>query len=325
VNDGEVRRVAGAFALGRPTDGAVPVARGEMGRIWRLDTDQGRFAIKELLRHPMDEAAAQADLAFQAAAIDAGLPMPHPIRRPDGSALVAVERPGGSVATFRAYSWVDLADPVRAAAPAMAATLLARLHGLDHPAEAPMDAWFTEPLGSGGWASLRDAVRAAEPPWLEAFERALPGAEAAEAIVVEAALAGRPLADLRRCHLDFNPENILLDVDGQPVIVDWENSDSAPYEQELACAVLDFAAEPAAARDFLRIYREAGGPATITGRDAFALAVAVQGHLADTYARLGIAAGTDEDRLRMADRIDELERTLFTLESIDRLLDAVVG
>ena len=61
----------------------------------------------------------------------------------------------------------------------------------------------------------------------------------------------------------------------------------------------------------------------IVGRESFALAIAVQSHIADTYARLGIASTTDEDRARMAYRIDELDRTLFTLESIDRLLDAL--
>ena len=78
-----------------------------------------------------------------------------------------------------------------------------------------------------------------------------------------------------------------------------------------------------AAPDFLQAYHEAGGPADIVGRESFALAIAVQSHIADTYARLGIAATSHEERARMAYRIDELDRTLFTLESIDRLLDAL--
>jgi Ser/Thr protein kinase RdoA (MazF antagonist) len=324
MNDREAQTIAAAFALGRATGAAVPVARGEMGRVWRVDTDRGWFAVKELLE-PMDEASAQADIAFQLAAIDTGVPMPRPILQPDGAALATVERPGGSTATFRAYTWMDLADPVLAAAPGVAATLLARLHALDLPADAPMDPWFCEPLGPDGWAALRDAVRAAAPPWLDAFERALPGAEAAEAIVVDAALDRLPVEALRRCHLDFNPENVLLDVSRRPVVLDWENSGSAPYEQELAHALLDFAAEPQVAAEFLRVYHEAGGPARITGRDSFAMALAVQGNLANAFARFGIAAEAEEDRARMADRIDELDRTLFTLEPIDRILDVVVG
>ncbi len=322
MNDREARLLAGAFALGAPTDRAVPVARGEMGRVWRVDTDRGRHAVKELF-YPLDEADARADVAFQRAALEAGLPMPRPITRPSGDVLLELERPGGGMVAFRVYEWVDLAAPSRAPAPGIAAALLARLQCLDRPASTPMDPWFSEPIGAEGWASLVDAVREGAPPWLEAFERLAPGAEAAEAIVREARLDRLPLAELRRCHLDFNPENVLLDVAGLPVILDWENSGPAPYEQELAYAMLDFARGPAAARDFLRVYHEAGGPADILGRESFALAIAVQSHIADTYARLGIASTTDEERARMAYRIDELDTTLFTLESIDRLLDAL--
>jgi Ser/Thr protein kinase RdoA (MazF antagonist) len=239
--------------------------------------------------------------------------------------LLELERPGGGIVAFRVYEWVDLARPSRAPAAPVAAALLAHLQRLDRPADSRMDRWFAEPLGADGWASLLDAVREGAPPWLEAFERLAPGAEAAEAIVIAARLDRLPLAELRRCHLDFNPENVLQDAAGQPVILDWENSGPAPYEQELAYAVLDFAADPTAARDFVRVYHDAGGPAHVVGRESFALAVAVQSHIADTYARLGIAATTDEQRARMAYRIDELDRTLFTLESIDRLLDTLVA
>jgi Ser/Thr protein kinase RdoA (MazF antagonist) len=324
MDDREARQVARVFELGASTDGAVPVARGEMGRIWRLDTDRGRYAVKELF-YPSDETDAQADVAFQRAALDAGVPMPRPIAQPDGAVLLELERPDARMVAFRAYEWVELASPSRVPEPRIAAALLARIQRLDSPAESPMDPWFSTALGSDGWASLVDAVRAAAPPWLDAFERVAPGAEAAEAIVTAARLDRRQVADLRRCHLDFNPENVLLDTAGQPVVLDWENSGPAPYDQELAYAVLDFAAEPELARDFLHAYHEAGGPANIVGRESFALAVAVQSHIADTYARSGIDPTTDEERARMAYRIDELDRTLFTLESIDRLLEGLAA
>lgn len=322
MNEREARSLATAFALGAPNADAVPVARGEMGRIWRVETDRGRVAVKELF-YPMDEADAQADVAFQRAALDAGLPVPRPIVRPDGRVLQAIERHDGSVALFRAYAWVDLTDPPRAPRPAVAARLLARLHRLDRPADAQMSEWFSEPLGAEGWASLRGAVREGAPSWLEAFERAASSAEAAETIVRDAGLGRLPIVGLRRCHLDFNPENVRLDVAGRPIILDWENSGSAPYEQELASALLEFAARPAAASDFLRTYEEAGGPARLTGRRSFAMSVAVQSHLADAYGRLGARAPSDEVEARMAYRIDELDRTLITLESIDRLVEAL--
>ncbi|MET1231279.1 MAG: phosphotransferase, partial [Candidatus Limnocylindrales bacterium] len=165
MDDGTARRIAEAFALGMPNDGPVAVARGEMGRVWRMDTDQGRYAVKELF-HESDETAAQADVTFQRAALDAGLPMPRPITRPDGEVLLGLERPDARTVAFRVYAWVDLAAPSRAPAPGIAAALLARLHRLDRPAATPMDPWFSAPLGADGWASLVDAVRVAAPPWL---------------------------------------------------------------------------------------------------------------------------------------------------------------
>ena len=315
----EAGHIAEAYGLGLPTRPPVAMARGELGRIWRLDTERGSWAVKELLV-PTDEATARADLEFQAAALEAGLPLPHPIVRPDGAVLTALERADGSSVGYRVYTWVDLMKPDRPPAPAIAAVLLARLHGLDRAAHGPMHPWFSEPLGPEGWARLVDDVRAAAPPWLEALERLAPDALAAEAVIAQAGLDHLPTAALRRCHLDFNPENVLVDAAGRAVILDWENSESAPLEQELTYAVLDFAPEPAAARAFLDAYHEAGGPAEIRDRSSFALAVAVQSHLADTYARRGITATTDEGRAHAAYRIDELDRTLFTLASIDRLL-----
>ncbi|MFI6990992.1 hypothetical protein [Nonomuraea wenchangensis] len=41
--------VAAAYGLGEPVGPAVYAARGELGRIWRLDTRRGSWAVKEAL------------------------------------------------------------------------------------------------------------------------------------------------------------------------------------------------------------------------------------------------------------------------------------
>ena len=38
--------IARAYGLGAPAKEMIMVARGEQGRVWRLDTDTGAFAIK---------------------------------------------------------------------------------------------------------------------------------------------------------------------------------------------------------------------------------------------------------------------------------------
>jgi hypothetical protein len=48
--------VARAYGLGAPVREMIMVARGEQGRVWRLDTDTSGFAIKELvIRQTPDE------------------------------------------------------------------------------------------------------------------------------------------------------------------------------------------------------------------------------------------------------------------------------
>ncbi|MFK4035002.1 phosphotransferase family protein [Nonomuraea wenchangensis] len=44
-----VEAVAAAYGLGEPVGPAVYAARGELGRIWRLDTRRGSWAVKEAL------------------------------------------------------------------------------------------------------------------------------------------------------------------------------------------------------------------------------------------------------------------------------------
>src|SRR4051812_30098060 len=78
--------VAAAYGLGTPVAAATVAARGELGRIWRLETIRGSWAVKELLRFDAEtvEQAARADVVFQEAAIRAGIPMPRPVLAKSG-------------------------------------------------------------------------------------------------------------------------------------------------------------------------------------------------------------------------------------------------
>ena len=79
--------VARSYGLGEPVAAPAYADRGELGRIWRLDTDRGSWAVKEALV-PVEEAAAAADVAFQCAAAAAGVPLPLPASTTDGRALL---------------------------------------------------------------------------------------------------------------------------------------------------------------------------------------------------------------------------------------------
>ena len=59
--------ISSSYGLGVLLGGPVYAARGEQGLIWRLDTQSGPWAVKELLL-PLGEAEAARDVEFQLAA-----------------------------------------------------------------------------------------------------------------------------------------------------------------------------------------------------------------------------------------------------------------
>ncbi len=116
---------------------------------------------------------------------------------------------------------------------------------------------------------------------------------------------------------------MLLDSAGRPVVVDWENSGPELPEQELASAVAEFVADPGGTATFLRAYAEAGGPALLRDRSSFAMVVTVQSALVRTYAERALDPDfSDEDRARSAHWVRDIAAQVFTIERIDRWLEA---
>jgi hypothetical protein len=134
VRSPDADEVARRFGLGAPRGPLTYAARGELGRIWRLDTDRGAWAVKESIV-PLDEDAAAADVAFQRAAAAAGLPLPRPVPAADGRIVVE---------DTRVYAWVDL-DPVVPATPADLGAVAAHLHRVGHADLVALDAVVRPP------------------------------------------------------------------------------------------------------------------------------------------------------------------------------------
>jgi Ser/Thr protein kinase RdoA (MazF antagonist) len=297
--------VARRYGLGRPLRPPVYAARGELGLIFRLDTDRGSFAVKESLA-PVDERDAAADVAFQHAAAAAGVRLPRPVPTLDGPVVAD---------GFRVYAWVDL-DPSGVATVAELGAVAARLHGVDHPAAGPVADWFATPLGADGWHALSAAGERAGAAWAGPLRDRLPDLVALDAVV-------RPPEPARvtTCHLDLNRENVRRASDGGIVVLDWENSGPCQPERELAALLADLTVPEAAAA--YRAYRSAGGPAEVTGPADFSTAVAVQGHLLDFYGRRSLdPASSAEDVRRSHDRLAAMLANPFTLATVDALLEA---
>lgn len=205
--------------LGTPVGPPIRVHGGFANRMYRLDTDQGSFAVKELnlvdrrWDYRLDDV-----FRFEQAAFAAGIPMPEPI---SASADTLVHR------------WVDgepvPEEPVSEAFAFEIGEILARLHSLDvewtntsADEPAPRD-----------WPELAERATATGQRWADELasqvETFLGIAEFVDA-------CERP-GPVVLTHKDIQPWN-LLSRDGRPVVLDWELSGMLDLSGELGSTAL---------------------------------------------------------------------------------------
>lgn len=194
-------------------------------RLYRLDTDQGSFAVKQLNVVDRDWTFRHDDVfRLEQAAFAAGIPMPEPISA-DAEVLV--------------HRWVDgetLPDePVSREFAFEIGEILAHIHALDLE-------WthgFTTDPTPRDWSEL--AVRAAHTrqPW---------AAELAANVSVFATIARfvdtceRP-GPVVVTHRDIQPWNLLSRA-GRPVVLDWEIAGPLEVASELGSTALSLAKGP---------------------------------------------------------------------------------
>lgn len=304
--------VAAAFGLGgtaRLSDG--PVARGKQGAVWRLDTSDGRWAVKVPLRPVADDPT----VAFQEAAYDAGVPCPRVVRSADGEVFADV---GGT--RVRVYEWVDLLAPDPLLDPALVGAAVGAVHRVPVPLLGSLDPWHTEPVGAERWDRLVARLREAGAPFADRLADLRDELVALDSWV-------EPPSTLRTCHRDLWADNVLPTAAGGVCVVDWEDSGPADPGHELACVLFEFARTDAGrVRALLGAYREAGGPATVGRRGDFSMLIAQLGHITET-------AGLDwlepnprsPDRAGSAAWIGETLDEPHTRELLDGLLVAALG
>lgn len=296
-------------------------ARGELGLIWRLETPTGRWAVKELL-HPEDETGG--DLNFQLAALEADVPMPRPRSTPSGDAIAPL--PGGQ--QVRVYEWVDI-DPNARCPPARAGELLAAIHSIRHPA-GPSHPFYREPPRPSEWDELKHLcdshLGAPTHDWaghLAPFLSEL--RETSETLPRPDQVTGH----LTRCHLDYYPDNVLVDLSGRALVIDWENSAAADPQQEVPLSAADFMAVApeelglAPAVDFVEGYRRSGGHFQPQALPAFSLAFTVQANIVLLHARWAVDLTESDDRRdRSRNALNKITSRLLTPTLAEDLLAA---
>ena len=298
---------ASVFDLGLPLGDPQPIARGAMGWIWRLETSQGSFAIKQLF-HPTDEQLVSREVRFVRRARDAGVGAPAVFLTRDGEvlAIVASTEDRRRPVQLRAYEWIDAArspeSPASAADAGRAGEALAVMHAVgEATAEAPDD-WYRHVYVGDTWMQTEASLRRTD-------ERALADviSEAMDRLLtLENTLVDRA-GPRMICHRDFDPENVLVDADDRFVIVDWEDAGPLDPTAEIAYSLLSWTTnangepEGPSTGAFFEGYARRRALSVPDGPAVFSVAIATRLNYIRVLAQIvtdGSASAHDKERAR---------------------------
>lgn len=305
--------IADRFALGADARlSETPVARGRQGLVWRLDTADGAWAVKEAYA-AVGEEEARAATAFQEAAYAAGVPTPQVRRTTEGDVFATV---GGR--RVRVYGWVDLGGPDPGIDPVLVGSVVAAIHRVGAPDPRPVHPWYTEPVGAARWDEVVVLLRDAGAPFAGRL-----AALREDLVALESWL--EPPDELLTCHRDLWADNLLPTADGGVCVVDWENSGPADPSQELGCVLFEYARSDAGrARALVDAYRAAAGPGRVDRRGHFSMLIAQLGHITEMAATDWLRPNPrSPDRAGSAAWIGEVLDDPHTPDRLDALLDAV--
>jgi Ser/Thr protein kinase RdoA (MazF antagonist) len=296
-------------SLGRLSDG--PVASGRLGSIWRLDTEPGSWAIKQVGDATAAELAAVLEgAAFQEAAHAAGLPAPAVCRTRTGSLIAELTE-----VRVRLDGWIDMREPDTNLDPVAVGRLVAGLHAVSFTGSVGLDPWYSEPIGAARWSELVVALRGGGAPFVGELDALVP-----EFVALEAYLGGLP-RDLRTCHRDLWADNVRVAAAGGLCVFDFDNAGLADPSQELAAVLVEYAgSDPARARAISTAYAEAGGPGRVDGPTDFAMPIAQLAHIVEEGCRRWLAATTDVGRADNDAWVREFLDRPLTPAVIERLL-----
>lgn len=314
-----IEKVRRAFALPPGILTPEPVARGQLGVVYRYDAlDGSRWAVKHVFG-PVTEAEVAPAAAFEEAARRHGVGVPVVRRTTSGTVLA---RAAGR--TFRVSSWADLRPADIALDPTNVGALLADLHTVPTGAPCPgsgttLHPWYLEPVGAPAWDELVSRCLGRGAPFAE-----LLAAHRDELVALEGLLS--PPTTLRTCHRDLFADNVRETDPGGICVIDFDNSGPADPSQELAFVVVEFAttatgaADHTRGKDLLEAYAAAGGPGRLTGPGSFSMVVAVLGHLAALSASRWLSAPDPASQDVATSLMMELLDRPLTGEVVDGLL-----
>jgi len=266
-------RIAEAFDLGAPLGPLTAVERGAMGMVWRLDTDRGAWAIKQMFEWAREDRL-DIETRVTDAAVAAGVLAPRIIRSREGGAVARLDGQ-----RWRVFSWLALAPPAtRPLSHAQAAALgsvLARLHALGLAGDpGGINVWFRTRRPAHDWTRLEAGARRARAAWAPLLTAALPELMQLVDVADPTSFSGGCVLS----HCDINESNVRFGPGG-PQLIDWEHAGDIPAAWELGYVLHSWALGPggaidiAAGRAIVAAYRAGGGWAGRLSLDIFAGAI----------------------------------------------------
>jgi Ser/Thr protein kinase RdoA (MazF antagonist) len=222
---GFVARICLLFDLGDPQQAVIGSVPGNANRLWKLETDQGAFVVKEF-RYTIEDKrwvtaiTRAAEFEFEVWQTKR-VPIARPIRSKDGALVHLIMGSRGRPALVRLHRWLDgmpITRPVPLPMAAAAGSLLSDIHSLGsrfaNSARGKLRWWRSDPAGTLSRlrrVGLLDAVTA------EAGSSALLDAEIL--ITAGEATPGRWIFS----HYDYKPENA-LSIAGALAVLDWDEA-----------------------------------------------------------------------------------------------------
>ncbi len=294
----------------------IMVARGEQGRIWRLDTDTGRLRGQaagrssdappmRLLMSPIRKPCSRRGRVC----------MPRPIRAADGQVLVEVAEH-----QVRVYEWVDVLSMDPNLDPGVIGETLAAIHQVHYAPARPLIGWYTEPVGASRWTELLRGFEGGRCSFCRGSRRgdqraAAPGS-LDRAAHESPKLSSRPVG---RQHPADTDRRGLRDRLGE-LRIGGSSAGTTDGHDRLCVSVIIAGASSCT--------RHTWRPADLRGSAAigsFTMVIAQFGHFWEAAITAYLATDALEDRAHNLDRIAELLNPPLRVVQLEEMLDAVAS
>jgi hypothetical protein len=287
--------LASTFSLGAATE-LRAVARGAVGRVYRLVAQTGVFAAKEYFWWERDETEVAEVADFVDRCREAGVRAPAFVR--DGAGRTAVVHPD-SGRMWTLHHWADGEAP----APTDVSTTrwlirqAAAMHRLAAPStDYPYGHWYCRVEHE--WSALADRARRAGAEWGSDLVSRVAAFDELTAFVNAV-----PIGQTVMCHRDLKPENTLRGSGGWSLI-DWDNA--GPHEpwREIGTTLLHHVgadSDLADAAALVREYADAGGAPLPADETVFATGVAIWLNFLGAQAALALDRTQDAEHRDFAE------------------------